>query len=602
MAYNQLTNLDYQQIKSALRDYLRANSDFSDYDFEGSTLSMLLDVLAYNTYYTAYNANMVVNESFLDSATLRDNVVALAKQLGYTPRSAIAPTAVVTIDANLTNTAGQLPGTVYLRRGNVAFSVVENKIYQYVIPDDITATVSPSQTINFPNVKIYEGNFVSNTYTVSDTKQFTVDIQNQNIDTTSIRVRVFDSATSTTFLNYVASDNILTVTPTSLNYFVNEIEDENYRITFGDGVFGRKLTVGQVVEISYIVTNGSTTNGASTFTYNGIVTDLNGNTAFTTNIASITTVSRAFGGADIETIESIKRNAPALYGTQNRAVTSTDYASIIRRIYPAAADIITFGGEEADPPEYGKVKVAIKPRNASNLSSYSKKIITDELRKFSVGSVTPEIIDPSILYVELYSSIYFTQNETTLTADDIKSRIISNVQKYIDKSETEKFGGKFRYSKYVGVIDASDRSIKSNLTSVLMRKDFYPSLNNKAYYELCFNNAFDDDIDTQTLTSTGFTVQEYPNYTVYIEDKDDKIVLYRLDPQTGDKIVLNKNQGTINYQKGEVQLYNLTITKGSFSDNKIEVRLKPQYNDILAKREMYLDVDVDKSFFTLIRE
>lgn len=602
MAYNQLTNLDYFQIKNALRDYLRANSDFSDYDFEGSTLSMLLDVLAYNTYYTAYNANMVVNESFLDSATLRDNVVALAKQLGYTPRSAIAPTAVVTITANLTNNAGNLPGTVYLKRGNVAFSIVENKIYQFVLPDDVSATLLPGQSIVFPNVKIYEGNFISNTYTVTDTKQFTVDIANQNIDTTSIRVRVFENANTSSFDTYVASDNILTVTPTSLNYFVNEIEDENYRITFGDGVFGRKLQVGEVVEISYIVTNGSFTNGASTFTYNGIITDINGVTSFTTNISSVFTVSRAFGGADIESIESIKRNAPALYGTQNRAVTSSDYEAIIRRIYPAASDIITFGGENAVPPEYGKVKVAIKPRNATNLSSYSKKIITDELRKFSVGSVTPEIIDPSILYVELYSNIFYNQSETTLTAEDIKSKVISNVQKYIDKSDTEKFGGKFRYSKYIGVIDSADRSIKSNLTYVLMRKDFYPSLNNKAYYELCFNNAFDDDIDTLTLSSTGFTVQEYPNYTVYLEDKDNKIVLYRLDPQTSDKIILNANQGTINYAKGEVQLYNLTIVKGSFSDNKIEVRLKPQYNDILAKREMYLDVDVDKSFFTLIRE
>lgn len=602
MAYNQLTNLDYFQIKSALRDYLRANSDFSDYDFEGSTLSMLLDVLAYNTYYTAYNANMVVNESFLDSATLRDNVVALAKQLGYTPRSAIAPTAVVTIAATLTNNTGQIPETVYLKRGNAGFTVVEDKIYQYVVPDDIATTVSPGQSITFSNIKIYEGSFVENRYTVSEDKQFTVDIQNQNIDTTSIRVRVFENGSTSSFLTYTASDNILTVTPTSLNYFVNEIEDENYRITFGDGVFGRKLQVGEVVEISYIVTNGSFTNGASTFTYNGIITDINGNTSFTTNIGSVTTISRAFGGADIESIESIKRNAPALYGTQNRAVTSSDYEAIIRRIYPAAADIITFGGENADPPEYGKVKVAIKPRNASNLSSYSKRIITEELRKFSVGSVTPEIIDPSILYVELYSNVFYTQAETTLTADDVKSKVISNVQNYITKSDTEKFGGKFRYSKYISVIDASDRSIKSNLTYILMRKDFYPSLNNKAYYELCFNNAFDDDIDTVTLSSTGFTVQEYPNYTVYLEDKDDKIVLYRLDPQTSDKIILNPSQGKINYKKGEVQLYNLTIIKGSFSDNKIEVRLKPQYNDILAKREMYLDVDVDKSFFTIIRE
>ncbi len=601
MAYNQLTNLDYFDIKNALRDYLKANSDFSDYDFEGSTLGMLLDVLAYNTYYTAFNANMVVNEAFLDSATVRDNVVSLAKQLGYTPRSAVAAQAAVDLRLSLTSST-TLPETVFLKRGNAFVSNVNDSLYQFVIVDDVQAQVLPSNEVYFPGLKIYQGSFVSNKYTVSSTDQFTVILQNAGIDITSIRVNVYQSSTSSTFEKFYQSDNILNVNPDSASYFVNEVEDENYKLSFGDGVFGKKLTPGQVVEVSYIVTSGAETNGTSNFTFNGIVTDVSGNTTFLYNVSNFTLLTRAFGGAAIESIDSIKRNAPAMYGTQNRAVTATDYTAIIRRAYPAAADVITYGGEEADPPEYGKVKISVKPRNLTYLSSYTKNLILTEIKKFSVASVVPELVDASVIFVELYSRIFYDQTITNQTSDAIKGKVIENLSKYIESSDTEKFGGKFRYSKFISTIDSSDRSIRSNLTDIVMRKDFYPSLNNNAYYELCFSNPFDDDIDTQTLTSTGFVVQQYPNYVVYLEDRGEKIVLYRLDSQTGDKIVLNESQGLINYAKGELRIYNLNIIKGTFSDNKIEVRLKPQYNDIIAKREIFLDVDIDKSSFTLIQE
>ena len=601
MAYNQLTNLDYFDIKNALRDYLKANSDFSDYDFEGSTLGTLLDVLAYNTYYTAFNANMVVNEAFLDSATVRDNVVSLAKQLGYTPRSAVAAQAAVDLRLTLTSST-TLPETVFLKRGNVFVSNVNEALYQFVIVDDVQAQVLPSNEVYFPGLKIYQGSFVSNKYTVSSTDQFTVLLQNAGIDITSIRVNVYQSSTSSTFEKFQQSDNILNVNPNSSSYFVNEVEDENYRLTFGDGVFGKKLTPGQVVEVSYIVTSGAETNGTSNFTFNGVVTDVSGNTTFLYNVSNFTLLTKAFGGAAIESIDSIKRNAPAMYGTQNRAVTASDYTAIIRRAYPAAADVITYGGEEADPPEYGKVKISVKPRNLTYLSSYTKNLIINEIKKFSVASVVPELVDASVIFVELYSRIFYDQSITNQTSDAIKGKVIENLTKYIESSDTEKFGGKFRYSKFISTIDSSDRSIRSNLTDIVMRKDFYPSLNNNAYYELCFSNPFDDDIDTQTLTSTGFVVQQYPNYVVYLEDRGEKIVLYRLDSQTGDKIVLNESQGLINYAKGELRIYNLNIIKGTFSDNKIEVRLKPQYNDIIAKREIFLDVDIDKSSFTLIQE
>lgn len=601
MAYNQLTNLDYFDIKVALRDYLKANSDFSDYDFEGSTLGMLLDVLAYNTYYSAFNANMVVNEAFLDSATVRDNVVSLAKQLGYVPRSSVAASAAIDLTLNISS-GTTIPETVFLKRGNAFISIVNDQVYQYVVLDDVKASVLPNNTAYFPSLKIYEGSFVTNTYNVTSNEQFSVILNNAGIDTSSIRVRVFQGSNSTNFEKFIQSDNILNVSPTSPSYFVNEIEDENYKITFGDGVFGKKLVQGQVVEISYIVTNGAETNGTSNFTFNGVVADVSGGSNFVATVGSVNVLTRAFGGADIESIDSIKINAPAMYGTQNRAVTATDYTSIIRRVYPVAADIITYGGEEADPPEYGKVKIAIKPRNLAYLSSYTKKIILDELRKYSVASIIPEIVDASIIYIEMYSRIFYDATVTTSTSDAIKTKVIENINKYITSSDTEKFGGKYRYSKFISAIDSSDRSVRSNLTEIVMRKDFYPSLNNNAYYEFCFNNRFAVDVDVKTLSSTGFTVQTYPQYTVYLEDRDGKVVLYRLDSQTSEKIVLNSNQGIINYEKGEIQLYNLNIIAGSYNDNKIEIRVKPEYNDIVAKREVYLDVDIDKSIFTLIQE
>ena len=601
MPYNQLTSLDYFDIKAALRDYLRANSDFSDYDFEGSALGALLDVLAYNTYYTAFNANMLVNETYLDSATLRDNVVSLAKQLGYTPRSTVTSTAVVTLNVSISSNT-TVPQTIILKKGTAFLAFVDNTYYQYVVLDDVQASVASNQTAVFSNLKIYEGSYLTNTYPVTSNDQFTITLNNPGIDTSTIRIRVFDSNNSTYFEKYVLSDNLLNVSPSSRVFYVNEVEDENYRIYFGDGVFGKKLTPGQVVEVSYLTTNGSLLNGASNFVYNGVITDTSGETNFVVTAESTNTVTKSFGGTEIETIDSIKLNAPAMYGAQNRAVTATDYDSIVRRVYPAVADVISYGGEEADPPEYGKVKICIKPREFNFLSSYSKRLIIDEIKKYSVASVTPEIIDPSIIFIEANSRIFYNPSSTNVSPEALKKEILLNLEKYIFESSTEKFGGKFRYSKFVSTIDSTDRAIKSNLTDITMRKDFYPSLNNKAYYEFCFSNPFDDDIDTQTLTSTGFVVQEYPSDIVYIEDRNEKIVLFKYDSQTQTKIILNPNVGSINYKDGEIKIPALTIIKGTFSDNKIEIRLKPQFNDIVAKRQIFLDVDIDKSTFTLIQE
>jgi len=598
MAYNQLTNLDYFEIRNSLRDYLRANSDFTDYDFEGSVLSNLLDLLAYNTYYTAFNTNMVANEMFLDSATLRDNVISIAKQLGYTPRSATAPVANLNCSVTIVPNANNIVSLLF-KAGSGFITSIDNTLYQYVLQDDYKATVTNNLAV-FEGLKIYEGTIIKQYLNVTNSASEII-LNNVGIDISTIRVKVYNSTTSSNFEIYKQSENILTVNPTSLVFYITEVEDENYKVSFGDGVLGKKLTPGQYVEVSYLVTAGNSTNSAKVFTFNGNIEDENG-IAFSISNVSIIVNSASYGGSSIETIDSIKRNAPSLFGTQNRAVTSADYEAICRRIYPSIADVYSYGGEEADPPEYGKVKIVIKPSNAAYLTRFTKKQIETEIKKFSVGSVTPEIVDSSILYIELTSKIYVQTALTNKTPDAIRSAVIKNIESYIKTSDTEKFGGKFRYSRLVSAIDSTDKSVRSNLTQVIMRKDFYPSLNNKTYYEICFNNPFDYDNDQLALSSTGFIVQEYPNFTCFLEDKDGKVILYRVDSQTGIKIVLNSNIGIIDYATGEIQIFDLTIIKGTYDDNKIEMRLRPQYNDIAAIREMFLDLDISKSIFTIIQE
>ena len=598
MPYTQVANLDFEDIKAQLKEYLRAQSDFTDYDFEGSALSTLIDTLAYNTYYTAFNTNMVVNELFIDSATLRDNVVAIAKQLGYRPKSATSPTAYVSFNVTYTNPTTDTE--LILKKGTGFIANYDNNIYQYVVLDDVKAQVA-NNVATFTDVAIKEGTQLTNTFTVNTalrSQRFILD--NQNIDTNTIRVKVYP--TGGTFSEpYLVADNILGVDGTSKVFFLDEIEDERYEILMGDGVLGTKLENNARIEVSYLTTAGPESNGVRTFVFSGVLENPNGvsPSAFTT---SITSTTASAGGEEIESTQKIKYTAPKAYGTQDRAVTAQDYEAIVRQVYPATSDIIIFGGEDQDPPQYGKVFIALKPKDASYLTSLTKSDIVDELKKYVVASVEPQLIDPSILYVELSSKIYYNRNSTDQTPSQIRDKVIGGVQSYLDTSDTEKFNGKFRYSKMVGVIDDADRSINSNLTEVTMRKDFYPQLNSTFYYEVCFQNAFDSDCDDPVLSSTGFRVTEYPNFDVYVEDRGGKIVLYRLDSVTGEKVVLDSDIGDIDYVKGELKMYALTIIKGSFFDNRISLRVKPLSNDIKALREVYLDVDVANSSFTAYKE
>ena len=598
MPYTQVSNLDFEQIKVSLKEYMRSQSEFTDYDFEGSALATLIDTLAYNTYYTAFNTNMVVNELFIDSATLRDNVVSIAKQLGYRPKSITAPTAYISFSINYTNATTDKE--LVLQPGTGFVASYDNNIYSYIVNDAVTGQVV-NNVATFENVAIKEGTRLVNTFTINSaikSQRFILD--NQDIDTNTIRVQVYPGGGSFNE-EYKLADNILGVDGTSKVFFLDEIEDQRYEILMGDGVLGKKVENNSRIEVSYLTTSGPESNGVKTFVFTGVVQNPNGVSpnAFTTTITSTTPSS---GGEEVESTAKIKYTAPKAYGTQDRAVTAQDYEAIVRKVYPATSDIIIFGGEDQDPPEYGKVFIVLKPNDASYLTSLTKSQIIADLKKYVIASVEPEIVDPSILYVEITSKIFYNTGLTDQTEGQIRDKAINSVQSYIDISDTEKFNGKFRYSKFIGVIDDADISINSNLTSVIMRKDFYPQLNSTFYYEVCFQNAFDEDCDDPVLSSTGFRVTEYPNFDVYVEDRDKKIVLYRLDSVTGEKVVLDRDIGDIDYVKGELKMYALTIIKGSFFDNRISLRVKPLSNDIKAMREVYLDVDVANSSFTAYKE
>ena len=558
MPYTQLNNLDFADIKIALRDYMRAQTDFTDYDFEGSAISQILDVLAYNTYYTAFNTNMVVNELFLDSATLRDNVVSLAKQLGYTPKSITAPKASVSMALTFSGTA---PAEVSIKAGSGFVTNYDGSLYRYVLKEDMKVSVANS-IATFTDIPIYEGSQVVNRTVVNTSADQRFIIDNSGVDINTLNVRVFQASNSSIFKDYKSANNILDIGASDEVYFISEIEDEKYEIFFGDGVLGKKLEDNNVVEMSYIVTNGTATNGAKTFTFNGLMEDENGtNVTLPFSISSISTTSIASGGADIETIDKIKYNAPKFYGSQNRAVTGNDYKAIVRNLYPATSDVIVFGGEDQVPPSYGKVFLSVKPTEAAALSSFTKNELTTELKKYTVASIRPEFVDPSILYLELTSNIYYTGTKTQSLPAEIATKASTAIVEYLKTSQTEKFNGKFRYSKFIGVIDNSDISINSNDTSVMMRKDFIAQINTSSYYEICYQNAFYVDCNNPVVSSTGFTVFEFPTYTSYLEDRNGKIVLYRLDPASSDKILLDDSVGTIDYVKGEIEMTNFTILK-----------------------------------------
>ena len=590
MSFNQFTNLDFADLRAQIKDYLRTNSDFTDFDFEGSNFSVLIDLLAYNSYITAYNTNMAVNECFLDSATLRENVVALARNIGYVPRSTRSSKAVVNFSVNLGNNDTRV---VILKAGQVALGNQEGGQYIFSIPDDFIATVDDNSQALFNNLSVYEGVYLTKTFTIDyslPNQRFI--LPNPSIDTTSIRVTV----ESTTKEIYSLYDNILRVDATSKLFLIQEIEDEQYEILFGDGILGKKPPAGATVTVSYIVTNGPLANGASNFSFIGILKD-DTDLTLTQGISLLTTVDSAGNGDNVEDISSIKYLAPRIYAAQYRAVTANDYKGIIPYVYPNVESVTAYGGEELDPPEYGKVFISIKPRNGSFLSQITKDAISTQLKQYSIAGIKPEIIDLKYLYVEVDSSVYYNTNAVS-DAAELRTAVLKTLTTYAQSTDLNAFGGRFKYSKVVGLIDDSARGVTSNITKVKMRRDITPEINTFATYELCYGNGFYQQCDGYGIRSTGFTVSNISG-TIYLGDvpitgtTTGKIVFFKLENNL--PLIVKNDAGTIDYKKGEIVLDVVNITGTSLANGTIQIEGSPQSNDIIALKDLYLQLAVQNS-------
>src|SRR5210317_2144246 len=477
MASNKLSvsELDFDNIKTNLKTFLQSQSEFQDYDFEGSGFAVLLDLLAYNTHYLGFNANMLANEMYLDSADIRKNIISLAKMLGYTPTSARAPTA--TIDILLNNASG---ASVTMAKGTVFTSSISGTSYQFVT--NASHTMTPLNGVyRFSNIPIFEGTLTTFKYTVntSDPDQRFI-IPSANADTSTLKVQVQNSSGDTTTSTYTLATGITSLDSTSRVYFLQEVEDGKFEVYFGDGVIGKSLSDGNIVIMEYIVTNKTESNGASTFALSGSIE--------TFSDVTISAVSSAQGGAEPQSKESIRFNAPLQYSAQDRAVTTSDYETKVLELYPNAQSVSAWGGEDDETPVYGVVKIAIKAASGSTLTDATKLSIVNQLKKYNVASVVPEIIDPETTSILLTSNVKYDEKATTKTADTLKSEITTALSNY-SSNTLQKFDSMFRYSKVVELIDDVDTSILSNITTLRIRKNFTPTLGSSTRYNINFRNS-----------------------------------------------------------------------------------------------------------------
>ena len=602
-------NLDFDQIKTSIKDYLRSNSNFTDYDFEGSNLSTIIDVLAYNTYITSYNANMVSNEVFIDSATLRENVVSLARNIGYIPYSKRAAQANISFFVNTTDYADQ-PQTITLNKGLVASSnSFANESYTFAILDDITVPVSDN-TASFDNVAIYEGIYLTSTFTVNsfDPDQRFI-LENSGIDLSTLRVIVKPSQSSTVTRKYIQSDSLFDITSESPVYFVQEVEGERYELIFGDGIFGKKLDAPSFIEVSYLVTGGELANGINNFNFSGKLTSSRDNTTISSGVSLVTALNSSSLGQNIESVESIKKYATRIYSSQKRAVTAADFEAIIPSLYTETDSVSAFGGETLSPPQYGKVFVSIKPTNGPYLSNQIKNNIKREIKKYSVSGIDVEITDLKFLYIELNITAYYNSNLIS-SADDLVSLIAANLRKYAGSAEMNKFGARFKYSKLLCVIDNSSDAITSNITTVVIRRDLRVSLNSFAEYEICYGNCiFVKSCDGFNIKSSGFNVDGIAG-VVYLTDKPDsgstetgQIMLIQLEASNQAKVI-KKSIGTIDYKKGEIKLSPINITNTVVNKGfpLVEISGSPCSNDVLGLHDLYVQIDLENTVINAISD
>ena len=568
MRFTKFTNLDFDQIKTSIKDYIRANSDFTDFDFEGSNFSVLIDTLAYNTYITAFNSNMIVNESFLDSATLRENVVSLARNIGYVPRSRTAAQATVSFDITTSSNTPSLT----LQAGLVCVGTNNDTSYVFSIPETITTTTTQatdangniiSSTGSFSNIVVYQGTYLTKTYTVNGSLDQRFLIDNSFIDTSTLKVYVKGAADTGLGVEYRKVDNIINITDISETYLIQEVTDERYEILFGDGIFGKKLENDAIITVSYVVTDGTEGNGPSAFSYAGSIANSTNQIVLPTATPTITTISSAANGGSIESIDSIKYFAPRLYSSQYRAVTARDYESVIQQIYPNTESVSVVGGEELDPPEFGTVFITIKPKNGEFVSDFDKQSILSNLKSYTLAGINQKLLDLKLLYVELDSFVYYDPSKVS-TASELQTSITNGLLSYGSSTDLNKFGGRFKYSKILNVIDNIDDAITSNISRVIIRRNLRALTNQFAQYELCFGNKFNVKPEGLNIKSTGFRIQG-ESETVFITatPNNDKLTgvisIVKKDEASNTNIVVVKSAGTVDYVHGEVNLTTINI-------------------------------------------
>jgi len=596
MAIANFTNLDFDQIKVSIKDYLRSDSNFTDYDFEGSNLSTIIDVLAYNTYISSYNANMLVNETFIDSATLRENVVALARNIGYVPKSKKASVAEVTFSIDISE-IGTDPVSLTLRKGSIGTNVS----YIFSIPDDITVPVIDNVAY-FNKIKVYQGTLIRKSFIVdSNNKDQKFILDNPSIDTSSIRVFVKPSQDSSVRKRFIQSSSIFEIKSNSKVFFVHEIGDERYELIFGDGIIGEKLENLNEIEVSYIVTEGEEGNGVNSITYNGRVIDNDG-AVVNGNVSLLTLSGQSFGGSEIEPVESIRKFSTKIYAAQNRAVTAIDYESIVPKIYPEVQSISVYGGEDLVPPQFGKVFIAIKPLFGDFVPNSIKDNIVQELKRYSVAGILPEIVDLKYLFIEYDTSAYYNVNIFP-GRDQLKNSINKNIELFAKSSELNTYGAKFKYSKFLNLIDNTHKSITSNITTISIRRDLVVKINKFAEYEICYGNAFQvKSMNGYNIKSSGFTVSGI-NETVYLGDLPDKdkkkgtVFLFTYGASAASRSV-KRTVGRINYETGEINLVAIKVLntkKKKYGLNIIEISASPRSNDIIGLQDIYLQLDVNNS-------
>ena len=615
MAFTKFTNLDYDQIKTSIKDYLRANSDFSGFDFDGSNFSVLIDTLAYNAYINSVNANMIANESFLDSAIIRKNVVSLAGNIGYLPRSKKAATAKVKFTIQ---TTANTP-TVTLKAGLVAVGAQDNTNYVFSIPEDITTLVvdgvAQFGTDEDPII-IYQGTYLQNSFSYDGSLDQRFIIANPNMDYSTLVVRVKEQNDQGIGKVWARVNNIIKINRESEIYFIAEVEKEYYELIFGDGIFGKSLVNGQQPIASYIITDGSNGNGPSRFSYSGSLANASGGTLIPTNSVTLTTLESARNGANIESIDSVRYYAPKLYGAQYRSVTARDYEGIIKEIYPNTESVSVVGGEELDPPQFGNVLISIKPVNGTEVSDFDKKNILDGLKQYTIAGINQKLVDLKILFVELESYVYYDVTKVS-NAESLKTNVIKSLNSYAKSIDLNKFGGRFKYSKAQKVIDDTSIAVTSNITRVIIRRNLSVAINQFAQYELCFGNGFFVKSKGGNIKSTGFRLFG-SNDTMYFTDRPNKDQNGNLDGSNKGKIsvitgirdddgeftytVVVDKAGIIDYSKGEIQLNTLQISATSKPNRIIEVQAYPISNDIIGLKDLYVSLDVADSQINMVKD